>query len=247
MRDVLDAAAFAALCGTCGELDRSRGSIGLLGEKTLHAVCKSFFEPDKAKQEVRLGRFVADCFDGERITEVQTGSFYPLQKKLRAFLDTYPVTVVKPIIRQKTIFWVDTQTGALSGGRKSPKTGRESDILEDLFWLGGLFPHENLEITALLTDVRELRICDGFGPQGKSHATKQDLLPLSLCGSVTLHTPAQAAALLPPLPCPFTLKELQAAARMTPRRAAHTIQFLARHGLVQRDGKRGKAFLYKLF
>ncbi|MDO5602031.1 MAG: hypothetical protein Q4G07_04610 [Oscillospiraceae bacterium] len=241
----LDAEAFAALCGAFAGAARPRASIGQLGEKTLHAVCKSYFEPDTAKQEVPVGRFVADCFDGAHITEVQTRSFYPLQKKLAFFLQSYPVTVVKPVIRQRTVFWADPATGVFSQGRKSPKKGRFSDILEDLFWLDGLFPHEGLTVTVLLTDVHDLRLRDGFGPAGKSHATRQDILPVSLCESVTLRTPAQAAALLPPLPRPFTLKELQKAACMTPRMAAHAVKFLIRHGLVQKTGKRGNAFLYE--
>ena len=55
--------------------DREKKGIGTLGEKTLHAVLKHYFEPDSSFHEIRCGTFFADIFNAEGITEIQTRSF----------------------------------------------------------------------------------------------------------------------------------------------------------------------------
>ena len=85
--------------------------IGTLGEKKLHAALKRFYAKDSTCLEVPLGRFVADVFDGERVVEVQTRQFARLEKKLRFFLERYPVTVVYPFPRTRHLIWTDPARG----------------------------------------------------------------------------------------------------------------------------------------
>ena len=94
-----------------------REGIGTLKERSLHAVLKYWFAPDDACHERKVGRYVADVFDGERIVEIQTGSAYRLQPKLEAFLPAYPVTVVLPLVRRKTL----TRRPGRPPGREDPR------------------------------------------------------------------------------------------------------------------------------
>ena len=77
--------------------DRVRQGIGTLSEKTVHAVLKNYYAPDADMHEIPLAGFVADIFTGTEIIEIQTRAFNAMRKKLAAFLELYPVTVVYPI------------------------------------------------------------------------------------------------------------------------------------------------------
>ena len=48
-------------------VNRERNGIGTLGEKTLHALLKNYLEPDETKQEIRLGTYYADIYNGKEI------------------------------------------------------------------------------------------------------------------------------------------------------------------------------------
>ena len=86
----------------------AQDGIGTLNEKHLHAILKDYMTEDNAHQEVRLDdhiitarypikddkvikrdadRYVADILtDAGEIIEIQTGSFYPLAKKIDFYL-----------------------------------------------------------------------------------------------------------------------------------------------------------------
>ena len=111
---------------------RQRSGIGTLGEKTLHAVLKYYFEPYAPSHEVRLGGFIADIVGENGVIEIQTGSFERLRKKLGALLEVAPVTVVYPISAIKWVRWIDPLTGESTGRRKSPKRYGPCELLPEL-------------------------------------------------------------------------------------------------------------------
>lgn len=48
--------------------------IGELSEKSIHQMLKCCYAPDPTQREVKIGRFVADVYDGRRVAEIQTGT-----------------------------------------------------------------------------------------------------------------------------------------------------------------------------
>ncbi len=88
---------FHAACEYCLSTDRGSAGIGTYKEKTLHAVLKRFIEPDDDYQEVSVGNFVADIYNNDGITEIQTGGFNAMRKKLECFLEREKVTIVYPL------------------------------------------------------------------------------------------------------------------------------------------------------
>lgn len=55
--------------------------IGTLGEKSLHAVLKYYYQPDESQHERKIGRMTADAIlPNGSILEIQTRSFYSLRK-----------------------------------------------------------------------------------------------------------------------------------------------------------------------
>ncbi len=73
------------ICADLCSREQKRGSIGLLGEKVLHAGLKFYFEPNSDFHEVKINGFVADICNAEGIIEIQTRSLGKLKRKLEVF------------------------------------------------------------------------------------------------------------------------------------------------------------------
>lgn len=213
------------------------GGIGTLGEKTLHAVLKLWLDEDVTHHEVHLpDGHVADIFDGERMTEIQTGSLSPLRPKLRALLDTYPITVVCPLIRRNTLRWIDPATGALSAPRHSSRRGSLTDGADKLVYILPCLFHPNLTVRLLLLDVEEHRLADGWSKDGKRGAHRVERYPLALVEDITLTQKADYAALLPAaLPPTFTSAEFGKLSRLGGRRLNGALKVLREAGCLTRD------------
>ena len=109
--------------------------IGTLRERSLHAVLKYWADPDETHHEIPLEGLVADVFDGERVTEIQTRGFSKLRPKLARLLPRYPVTVIYPVAQVKRTAWIDPETGESTPLRRSPKTGRVWDAFAEMYYL----------------------------------------------------------------------------------------------------------------
>ena len=153
---------------------RQRDSIGVLSEKTIHAVVKNYLEPDPARQERQIGSYVADIYDGHEIMEIQTRSFRSLRDKLRLFLELCPVTVVYPIPAEKWLYWVDRESGERSGGRKSPKRGKPYDVFYELYQIKPYVLHPNFRLKLLLLSLEEYRFLDGWSRDRKKGSSRMD-------------------------------------------------------------------------
>ena len=78
-------------------------SIGELNEQSLHRALKERYAVAGSDTERAIDGFVADVVTGGRIVEIQTGGFGPLKGKLSRLLESYPVTLVHPIARDRYI------------------------------------------------------------------------------------------------------------------------------------------------
>ena len=103
--------------------------IGMQKERTVHSVLKFYLEPDSEQHEIPIGSFIADIYhrDPPEVLEIQTANFGNLRKKLDAFLQEMPVTVIYPIPWHKWVYWSDPEIGEVSSGHKS------AGALSDLF------------------------------------------------------------------------------------------------------------------
>ena len=159
-------------CALKDAAERQPEGIGMLREKLLHATLKKYFLEDGALPEQKVGKYIVDLLGKNGIMEIQTGSCAPLRPKLQALLPLYPVTVVCPIFRKRTVFWIDPQSGALSGGRKSPKIGKYSDILPELIYLAPFLDEGHFRLLLFLYDGAEYKCKDGTRGRKRSAALK---------------------------------------------------------------------------
>ena len=226
---------------------RLRQGIGTQSERLIHSTLKYYLEPDDSCHEIKIGSYVADIFqkDTGQIIEIQTRGFDRLRNKLDAFLKEYPVTVVHPIVRHKYLYWVDPETGEVTSKRRSPKIGRSTDILPEIYRLPNLQNHPNLSFVALMMDMEEYRLLDGWNKDKKRGSHRMERYPVAIESMVKLQTPSDFAALLPELPEVFTRKELASAIRLSATTTAYAVRVWERAGCILQIGKSGRQFTYK--
>lgn len=229
------------------EADRLREGIGTLGEKTLHAVLKYFYQPDAAFHEQKIGSYFADIAREDEIIEIQTRQLYRLQKKVSTFLEKgYRVTVVHPIPRTRWLYWIG-EDGTLSQRRKSPKTGRPHSALPELAALRDLPDHPNLTLSVLMLDVEDFRNLDGWSRDKKKGSTRFERMPVAYVEEILIRTPEDWRRLLPPaLPAPFTAAEFYKKGGYPTRGGYYALKRLEALGIVRQVGMKGKAFLYEV-
>lgn len=236
---------FADALASVLESERGGRGIGTLGEKTLHAVLKSYFEPNPANHEIKAGGFVADILNDDGVTEIQTRGFDRLRKKLGSFLELVPVTVVCPVVRNKKLIWLDTESGEATSARKSPKTGKPTDALRELCKIHSFLGHKNLTVCILMLDCEEYRTLDGWDKSKKRGSTRYERIPTALVEELYFKTKEDYSALLPDsLPDVFTAADFRRAVGFAGMSSSFALKMLCELDACRQTGKKGRAFLY---
>lgn len=237
---------FEALCQEEARVvEQGNGeAIGTYGEKRLHRILKRFVCADIHTHEVRVGRYVADVLCGQRIIEIQTRSFRPLVPKLRYYLEQtdFAITVLCPVIAEKTILRIDRESGEVLGTKRSPKHGRVIDVLPELFWLGELIKNDRLTVEVALVAVEEHRYSERryYNREG---AFESELYPQELIDCVLLRELEDFRAFLPEGMESFTAAEYGAYSKLKRRKLYSALNFLCAVGLLRRE-KEGNHYRY---
>lgn len=201
--------------------------IGTLNEKPLHASLKAWVAESGDQFEVRIGRFVADIVRDSLIIEIQTGSTFPLKRKLHALLKHHAVHLVIPIARQKTIITID-EDGQVVSSRKSPKRGELLDVFHQLVSLRDLLGDANFSVEVLLIHVEEARRPRTTRKRRWKDWEVHERRLIEVFDHVSFHHPGDYLAAIPStLDEPFTTADL-ARAIGRPRRVAQQIAYCLR-------------------
>lgn len=240
-----DQQAFQAAKDKIIGVDRQRLGIGTLSEKTVHAVLKNFYEPDEDHQEIPIENYVADIYHDGEIIEIQTRQFNKMRNKLSAFLPLYPVTIVYPIPREKWIIWIDEETGELSKPRKSPLKGSPYTVFPELYKIKPFLKNTNLRLRLVLMDMEEYKLLNGWSKDRKKGSGRYDRIPLQLIEEVEINHVEDYMQFVPyELDGEFTVKEFAKAAHISADLAGTVVNILYDIGVINRTGKRGRAYLY---
>ena len=260
---------FSNLCKKISSGELIGDGIGTYCEKRLHKPLKHFLCPDEKRHEVRIrpdgtahtereenaksesgkGGFIADIFKNDEIIEIQTGSFYPMKKKIEFYLErtNYEITVAYPMAAIKWILWIDTQDGSIGKRTKSPKKCVASDILPELFWLSKCLSNERLHFKILLLEIEEYRLLDGWSDDKKRGSNRYERIPISLVDEVDFVAPDFAQALvLKGLDDNFTSKDFSSHTRLRGRKLSHSLKLLSDCGVIERGEKNGRLYTYKI-
>ena len=210
--------------------------IGTLAEKRLHAAIKRYVCPNEDFHEVGVAgtRFVSDVRIGDEIYEIQTGSFYPMKKKIAYYLEKTDcsITVVHPIPAIRWMSWVEPDTMDISPRRKV--AGKKAiDLLPELYCLSEHLQNPRLRFRILLLEVQDFRLLNGRSNDRKKGSSRYERIPLSLIDEIDLHTPDDFRRFLPPaLPTHFTVKAFSALTKLRGRDAYSAVRALVALGLV---------------
>ncbi len=225
----------------------SEKGIGTYAEGEVHAALKRLYEPDETYHEVRCLGYIADVLHGNEIVEIQTKGFSGMRDKLDAFLSAYDVTVVYPVLRTKTVRWIDPSTGELSKPRKSPKKGTERDLLTELYGVAGFVNNDRFHLHVVLCDAEEIRSLDGWSRDKKKGSSRFSLSPVAIGDRLIYDNVSDLKTLIPPeLPEEFTRKDLSKLLRLNGMRLSCALRSILSLGFAKQIGKQGRANLYRL-
>lgn len=222
----------------------------IYAEKLLHSTLKFYYQPDPAYHEISLGTMVADAcvMDGNgeaESLEIQTGSFLPLRKKLQKYREASErVRVVMPLPAGKRIIWVSPEDGSLGKPNNSPKKGRLTDALKELYFIRDFLGEDFLTLDILLIDMDEYRRQDGWGNGGKRGSHRAERYPCVLAERYSFHALEDYRAFLPSaLGESFLAADFAKATRLTSRRANSALHVLMAIGVLDRRSE-GRKYVY---
>ena len=220
--------------------------IGIYNEKRVHRAIKKFVCEDENCFEIKVGSSVADVLSGNVIYEIQTGSFYPLTKKISGYLSSsdYEIRVIYPIISKRKIVRVDKDTGEVLRSRLSSAKQKPIKILPELIYLSDSLKSRRLSFEIYSIYAEEHRYSDEIHRYRKSGRRDSELFPISLEGISVLETSDDFLSLLPEKLIssgePFTAAEFAKATGIGGRRAYNALGGLCAAGVLAKE-KEGKA------
>lgn len=261
-------ARFAILCKEeiCTAQNDYRGGIGTLAEKRMHRVFKRLITDDESKMEVRISstlpemndtsnkmpRFIADILFNDEIIEIQTGSFFPLQKKLDWCIHhtPYHLTCIHPIAARRTLAWIDPINGTVGKLHRVPRREDARAIAPELYWIRSILTNpasrKRFRLVLPLLEVQDYKWLDGYSEDGKRGATRYERIPISLLETIVLSEPEDYARIFLPdaLPAPFTAAEYAKITHIRGRTTYSTLHLLCEMGILHPEGKRGRSITY---
>lgn len=217
--------------------------IGQLNEKALHASLKRWYERPGDRFEVAVDGYVIDIVRDGLLIEIQTGSFSPIKAKLASLVRSHPVRLVHPIVQEKWI--VRTADGGASARRRSPKRGRWEDLFWELVSLPELLPNPNFSVEVLLIRAEEARRFEGRRRRRRKGWEVEERRLLEVVDTRLFRGLADWRAILPGGLASFTAADLATATNTRAALAGKMAYCLRRAGLIELDGRRGRAYLYR--
>jgi len=242
------------------------GGIGTLGEKRMHRVIKRAVAPSECHEiplldalasdgiEIKGKRtkIVADAFVDGEILEAQTGGFRPLRAKLEwIFKNTpYDVTVIHPIYTERSVCWIDTQTGEVSKPSKGRRRQTCRSIAGDMYWIRDFLQDETVcarfRVVLLYLDVYEFRNRDGWSRDGKRGSSKNEIIPRHL-NDVKILSGKDSFAdnFLDIAPEQFTAKEYAKISGVKGMDTYSILHVLEELGYLEENGKIDRSVIWK--
>lgn len=221
-------------------------------ESDLHSALKmAYVNSDADRVEYPVEGYVIDVMHpdddhGDILIEIQTGSFSNMKKKLAKLLPLYRVQLVHPIAAQRWLINLNADGTKQISRRKSPKKGRVEDIFDQLIYLRDVVMHQNFSLDVVMIHDEEIRVDDGKGSWRRKGRRIDNRRLLKIVEIHRFNHVTELAHLLPStLPEQFTTIDLRKALKIKARLAGKMVYCLAHFGVIERIGKRGRAYLYR--
>lgn len=218
--------------------------INTWNESLLHEELKVYFCGEKGQKEVPVDGSICDAVLGDgSIVEIQTAHLGKLKRKLEKLLKNYQVKLVYPIAKN-TLIETYGLDNLLISRRKSPKHGTIFQLFKELTGIYTLLDCAHFTLNVVFCDVLEIRIADGTGSWRRKGIRRADKKLLKIHEIHIFHQKNDYAFLIPDsVPDSFTVNDLNKAG--VGIYAGQMAWVLRKTGIIELQGKKGKAFLYR--
>ena len=218
--------------------------IGTYREKRLHRVFKRWLCDDPQKHEQRVGRHVADLLMGEEIFEIQTKNLRALKGKLQGYLENtdYRITVIHPMIGERSLVRMDRETGEVYSARKSPKRATWFDALPELYWIREELISSRVTVQLFLITAEERRYSERMRYR-REGAYDGELFPEEMIAQRCLRKIDDYKDFLPQGVMSFTASEYAVFSKQKGRRLYSCLNLLCALGLLHRETE-GRQYRY---
>jgi len=215
-------------------------------EHSLHNQLKNWYAREGDQVEARFGDYIVDIVRDDLLIEIQTRNFSSIKQKLYQLIKEHRVRLVHPIQHQKWIIRLNSD-GSVVSRRRSPKRGRVEEIFSQLVYMPDFCVSENAEVEVLLVNMEEYLIDDGKGSWRRRRWSIHDRKLISVEHSMKFKDPSEFINILPrELPPEFTVRQLAKQSKL-PIRLAQRMAYCLRHmDVIEINGKKGRANLYRL-
>lgn len=218
--------------------------IGSLNESSLHLAIKDWYSKPGDRFEVKVDGSVIDIVRGPLLIEIQTRNFSGIRRKLEKLIDHHKILLLYPISALTWIIRV-SESGQVLGKRKSPKRGKLVHIFDELLHIPEIINHPNFTLEVLMIRMEEVRCDDGKGSWRRKGVSIKDRRLLKVIESHRFTRSQDFLRFLPDdLETPFTNKDFAKAAGMSIYQTRRITYTLRRMKVLEKAGKKGKAFLF---
>jgi hypothetical protein len=215
-------------------------------ETTLHTELKEIYRLEGGQSETWVDGYLIDVVRTDSLIEIQTRHLGALKQKLDDLLDDHSIRLVHPIAKEKFIV-LKNINGSQIWRRRSPKRGRVEDLFNEVVYIAKWINHPNFSLEILLTSEEEQRIQDGQGSWRRKGVSIQDRRLDKILERHLFLNPMDYRKLLPAkIPHSFTNHQLANLLSIPHRLASKMTYTLMQIGILEIDGKQGRANCYKL-
>ncbi len=248
-----DISRFEGICASLALPSSNEGaSIGTYNEKRIHRAIKRFITEDESCFEVKVGSSVADVYREGIVYEIQTGSFFPLTRKIASYLEAgeSEIRVIYPIITKRRIVRIDKDSGEVLRSRMSSAKQTPAKILPELIYLSEYLKNPRLCFDIYMIAAEEHRYSDEIHRYRKSGKRDSELFPITLEGIISLETTEDFASLLPDALSEsnegFTATDFTRATAIRGRRAYLALGGLVAAGVLKKEKKGKEAAIFSV-
>lgn len=220
-------------------------SIGTLHESSLHAALKLWYKEPEDKLEVPVENFIVDIVRNDLLIEIQTKNFSIIKRKLEKLISNYRILLIHPIIKDKWIINVESQSNRSISKRLSPRHNSYVDIFEELIRIPELISNPNFTIELPLVQIEEFRKNDGNGNWRRKGWSIYDRKLVKVLEKKVFYTPVDFLMLKPTsLKTPFTNADLAHSLKKPLSLARKMSYCLRKMGIIRVVGKKGRSFIF---
>ena len=143
--------------------------------------------------------------------------------------------------------WLDIETGELSPKHKSPKKCRIYDAFKEIIRIKYALDNPRFHLLLCFLEVDEIRFLNGWSENKKRGSSRCDRIPKDIIEEVRFDSVEDYRRFIPDgLPEKFTSAHYAKACKINKQLASNGLNILNYLGLVERVGKKGNSFIYKV-